>query len=125
MDAEIARTKINCSNSGLEGLDNAPEELNLSLSIKKIITVCYIFLIIFFSVQIIRSINEVLERTRVNFLVIMASSMIPTNNIKALRTAEAAYKMKSANTGPSVIRALSAAAYSTTERPFYKFKSTH
>ncbi|MCX6582976.1 MAG: hypothetical protein NT166_22595 [Candidatus Aminicenantes bacterium] len=47
------------------------------------------------------------------------SRVFPLNNVKAIRIAEAAYKIGNPNPEPAVIRVLSEAAYSTRKRPFY------
>jgi WD40 repeat protein/MinD-like ATPase involved in chromosome partitioning or flagellar assembly len=44
---------------------------------------------------------------------------LPKNNIKAIRTAEAAYKIGMPNASPQVQKALNTAAYSSFERPYY------
>ncbi len=52
-------------------------------------------------------------------LVSESGLIFPNDDYKAIRIAEAAYKIGGPNPAPAVIRALSAAAYSTRERPFY------
>jgi WD40 repeat protein len=54
-----------------------------------------------------------------NRIAAVSSNLLPKNNIKAIRIAEAAYRMSLHRPSPSVEQALSAAAYSTFERPFY------
>lgn len=51
--------------------------------------------------------------------------VLPTNNIKAIRIAEAAYKISMPNPPPDVIWALNSAAMSSLERPFYQLKIKH
>lgn len=50
--------------------------------------------------------------------------ILPTDNVKAIRIAEAAYKI-SKSPSPAVVRVLSEAAYSTWERPFYTAEFKH
>ena len=44
---------------------------------------------------------------------------LPSDNVKAIRIAKAAYKIGGTNPAPAVMRVLSAVVYSTRERPFY------
>ncbi len=48
-----------------------------------------------------------------------------SDNVKAIRIAEAAYKISKSSPPAAVVRALSAAAYSTRKRPFYTAASNH
>ncbi|MGE5342343.1 MAG: eIF2A-related protein [Candidatus Omnitrophota bacterium] len=48
-----------------------------------------------------------------------SSLALITDNVKAIRLAEAAYKIGGPHPAPAVMRALSEAAYSTREHPFY------
>jgi energy-coupling factor transporter ATP-binding protein EcfA2 len=60
-----------------------------------------------------------------NGLAFEASFILPTDNIKSIRIAEAAYKMSFPHPPPRVMQALSAAAASTLERPFYTANMQH
>ncbi|MDQ1354155.1 MAG: hypothetical protein QG657_4464 [Acidobacteriota bacterium] len=59
-------------------------------------------------------------RSAVSLRLVSESSLVlPLDNVKAIRLAEAAYKIGSPNLAPAVIRALSKAAYSPRKRQFY------
>jgi WD40 repeat protein len=60
-----------------------------------------------------------------NRLVAESSLVLLTDNIKAIRIAEAAYKIGMPHPSPPVQQALSAAAYSTFECPFYATNMEH
>jgi WD40 repeat protein len=54
-------------------------------------------------------------------LALESSLALSSDNVKAIRIAEAAYKIGGPNPAPAVKRALSSAVYSTRKRPFYTF----
>jgi WD40 repeat protein/energy-coupling factor transporter ATP-binding protein EcfA2 len=84
-----------------------------------------LFLIaVMFFIQKNRSDREYIEALS-NGLASKSFLVLPTDNMKAIRIAEAGYKMRIHNPLPSTQEALSAAAYSTFERPFYVESMQH
>jgi WD40 repeat protein/energy-coupling factor transporter ATP-binding protein EcfA2 len=84
-----------------------------------------LFLIaVMFFIQKNRSDREYIEALG-NRLAAESTLVLPKDNIKAIRIAEAGYKMRIHNPLSSTQEALSAAAYSTSDRPFYAESMQH
>jgi hypothetical protein len=69
--------------------------------------------------------DEQYRKAVCNRLASESGLILPTDNVKAIRIAEAAYKISKPSPPAVVVRALSATAYSTRERPFYTASLNH
>lgn len=97
------------------------KELRQKRRINRIIIIAGVislFLAVMFFVQKNRADMKHKEAVS-NRLASESALVLPIDNIKATRIAEAAYKISAPNSFPSVQQVLSAAAYSTFERPFF------
>jgi WD40 repeat protein len=83
-----------------------------------------IFLAVFAFIQKTRADRQRVEAL-CNRLATESTLVLPANNIKAIRIAEAAYKMRISLPLPYAQRALCEAAYSTFEHPFYVANLKH
>jgi hypothetical protein len=91
-----------------------------------ILTVLFISSIIATWIAIVQKnrADEQYRKAVINRLASESNIILAKDNVKAIRVVEAAYKI-SKSPSPAVVRALSAAAYSTREHPFYTAALNH
>ncbi|UCH97554.1 MAG: TIR domain-containing protein, partial [Candidatus Aminicenantes bacterium] len=121
---DLTKTEIEFVKAGIQLRE---KKLRQKLIINRIIIfagIVSLLLALFAFVQKNRADKQYKEAT-INRLAAESGLMLKRDNIKAIRIAEAAYKMGMPYQTPSIMRALSAAAYSTIESPFYTVSIQH
>jgi hypothetical protein len=124
----LTKTEIQFLNAGLEFREKQKKEKThrkqIITRISLITGIVLLLLTVFAFIQKNRADRQYIK-AKVNVLAAESYLALPEDNIKAIRIAEAAYKIGIPHPSPPVKQALSAAAYSTFEHPFYTTNMQH